>query len=63
MRSAELRQLAEELRGVPTWQEAIKVIVRAICASREARRAEEDKKYHGLGVPARVDVNIWPGGC
>ncbi|MCI0639541.1 MAG: transcriptional regulator [Gemmataceae bacterium] len=58
MTKPELEQLAVELKNAPTWQEAIRMIVSAICESKAARRAEEDKKYDAIGAKARVSMTL-----
>jgi hypothetical protein len=51
----ELRQLDEEMQACPDWQRAHTVVVRAICASRDARQAEEDARLGALCGPAKVE--------
>lgn len=51
----ELRQLDEEVQACPDWHRAHTVIVRAICDSRDARRAAEDARLGALCSPAKVE--------
>jgi transcriptional regulator with XRE-family HTH domain len=57
MTTSELQQLAQELKTAPAAQKAITMIVAAICASENARQAEEESKYDALGARARVDMS------
>ena len=60
MTKPELQQLAQDVKGARTSQDAITITVKDICASEDARRTAEDKKYDGLCGPARMDMDIGP---
>ena len=58
MTKRELQQLAQDVRGARTSQDAITMIVNAITASEDARRRAEEKKYDGISGPANVDMEL-----
>jgi hypothetical protein len=55
MTMPELQQLALDMQGIQTSQEAITRTVMAITVSKHARKAAEDKKLDALCSPASVD--------
>lgn len=54
----ELQQLAHDVKAARTPQDAITITVEAICDSEEQQRTADDKKYDGLGGPARMDMDF-----
>ncbi len=58
MTKPELQQLAQDVKGARTSQDAITMTVKAICASEHARRTADDEKYDGLSGPARMDMDL-----
>src|SRR4051812_3393482 len=58
MTKPELEELAQNVISARTSQDAIKMVVEAICATDAARRMAEDAKSNALSGPAKMDMDL-----